>query len=112
MGCFETFIETKPSSCPKCGAAVEPGWQSKDGPCDMVEFKQGDHLSQGRFCGNHQIDPKYVPEFLGVESWTGCTFCTGKPEHFLEADIIVEGGVFVRVENIRYPYGSREPKPK
>lgn len=112
MGCFETFIETKPSSCPKCGAAVEPGWQSKDGPCDMLEFKQGDHLSQGRFCGNHQIDPKYVPEFLGVESWTGCAYCTGKPEHFLEADIIVEGGVFVRVENIRYPYDSREPKPK
>lgn len=102
MGCFETFIESKRSICPECGALCESDWQSKDGPCDMMEFKQGEHMSLGRFCGgNTMMDPKWLHEYTDVKSWVGCTFCTGNPHHFLEADIVVEDGVFVGVKNIR-----------
>lgn len=102
MGCFETFIESKRSVCPECGALCESDWQSKDGPCDMMEFKQGEHLSLGRFCGNRPMDPKHLHEYTDVKTWTGVSYCTSRSTpHFLEADIIVEDGVFVGVKNIR-----------
>ena len=41
MGMFDWYEPTVASICPQCGAGLK-GWQGKDGPCELLVWRQGE----------------------------------------------------------------------
>jgi hypothetical protein len=43
MGMYDIYIPNPSISCYRCGDII-PIWQSKDGPCEMITYYEGDKL--------------------------------------------------------------------
>jgi hypothetical protein len=57
MGMFDEYVPDPPLRCPKCGTLMG-GWQGKDGPCDLLVWRQG-HTAPV----DHAVDPQWrLPE--------------------------------------------------
>lgn len=58
MGMFDSYEPKSDWQCPKCGAKLS-GWQGKDGPNELLLWKQGEAKPIGFLC----VDDEEVIEF-------------------------------------------------
>lgn len=110
MGMFDEFECVPPIVC-ECGQLLTHLWQSKDGPCNLVKFKQGQQLRADVWTGGESDRlPDSFELYTHCEEWVADL---SKPRHesgkpamkkvgcgrFIEKRGVIENGVWTRVED-------------
>lgn len=78
MGMFDWYVPERPITCPKCGDALD-GWQGKDGPRLLLEWKQGRRSPADQIIDEERAMPPADWEGLVLpeqfEFYTHCDSC-------------------------------------
>ena len=97
MGMFDTYIPNPPLSCPICGE-TQDSWQSKDGPCLLLTFRQSEGLPWDEFFDDlwgmgQWDDRKRIAEETGILTFEFYTSCSNR--HWMDAEGVVRDQVWV-----------------
>jgi hypothetical protein len=93
MGMFDEYQPEPSLSCPNCGHVLR-GWQGKDGPCALLQWKQGEpspigqNVDEGVRLPVNRLAQFGLPERF--ELYTACSKC----QRSFDATGICEGNVW------------------
>lgn len=75
MGMFDNYEPAEPIPCPVCGTPLDE-WQGKDGPNDLVTWRQGSAAPVAGLGGTLDVDydDERLPETFTIHSW--CKTCS------------------------------------